>query len=673
MRARFIIFIFLFELTSLYGQAIDDVYGWASEIAEALSEESDDEDFSYLIEDIVRIYNNPIDINHATRQDLEKIVFLNAIQIENLLFQRYTNGAFGSIYDLQNVEGFDRRLLEWLEPLIVFGEMDSRQKKIRPRGDLFLRTRFTIETPAGYKPSGEDLPVFQGDKPLLYSRFEMSITRDLEAGFVTENDPGEPMFNSQISTMDHLAGYVSWKPGKFLKQVIVGQYRISGGQGLALQSGMSTRKSSLTTCIQNRSNTYRPSLSVNEYSGLSGLLLSLGNQNFSVTPFVSIRNRDGRIVEGAEGKVITGFDADGYHRTLTELSSRKNTREDVFGVQVKYFFKRLTIEAGHLEYRIEYPLTPSALPSKRFYFSGQENHNSWFALEGSIGNTFVFSEVAFNNSMEPALWGGLLFSPGAPVSMVLSYRRIPVDFNAPLGGPFTESSGAAGESGFYSGIQINFPANFLLSGYLDYFKFNWLQYQLKSPANGYDVLAILTHKAGLIWENSLRLRHREKMVNLSSEGPDYPIGVRKQNQIRLQTRFNPVPEWSFTTRLDFHQVAIPGKTIPSGFYLGQEIRYNHPGNKWNVIMRYGIIDVEDFETRIYVYEPDVLYSLTTPAYYGQGSRCIVMSKIKIANRLDLWARFAWWHYTNRENISSGNMLIDSNVVREFRVQIRKRF
>lgn len=673
---RIIIIVILFVIGQIYvrAQSMDDVYGWAAEIVEALSEESDDQDFSYLVEDLVKIYQNPIDINRATRQDLEQIIFLNGIQIENLLFHRYTNGPFGSIYELQVVEGLDRRIIEWLEPLIFFGEIEGKPRAFRVRGDMFLRTRFTIETPVGYKSKNDSPPAFLGNKYLYYSRFEVNLAPGLEAGFVTEKDPGESVFSKEISTMDYFSGYVSWKPERFIKQVIVGQYRISGGQGLVLQSGMNTRKSSLTTSIRNRNNAYRPSLSVNEYSGLSGLLLSFGSQNYTVTPFFSVRKRDGNLAVDEDGNTfISSFRTDGYHRTLTELNARKNTQENVYGVQVKYFFKKLTLEAGHLEYSIERPLLPSVQPYNRYYFRGKQNGNSWLALEGSIGKAYMFSELAFNNRPEPALWSGLLFSPGGNMSMVMSYRRVPVDFNAPLGAAFSESSRGAGESGFYTGMQIELPENLTLSGYVDYFRFNWLQYQLKSPANGYDVLTNLIHRPGRRWENALRYRHRQKMVNLSTGGSEYPVGVRTQNQIRFQTRFTPVRDWSFTTRLDYHQVAIPGKTIPDGFYLGQEIRYNHPGSRWNIVTRYGIIDAEDYETRIYVYEPDVLYSFTTPAYYGQGSRWIMMGKWTVVRNLDFWARFAWWHYSNRETISSGNTLINSNVVRELRFQLRKKF
>jgi hypothetical protein len=153
----------------------------------------------------------------------------------------------------------------------------------------------------------------------------------------------------------------------------------------------------------------------------------------------------------------------------------------------------------------------------------------------------------------------------------------------------------------------------------------------------------------------------------------FPVGMREQSQIRLQSAFSPVSSWSFTTRLDWNKVKIPGKDLPNGLYIGQDIRYQHPKEKWNVTLRYGLVDAEDYENRFYIYEPDVLYAFSVPLYYGQGHRFLAMLKYTIIPKLDIWVRYGLWNYYNRQTISSGNNLIDSNVSNEFKIQVRKRF
>lgn len=678
MRSFLLLLLIMMGLGFARAQSEENFRLWAADIIENMAASSEDElDYSILIDDLMHLYYQPLNINTAQREDLQRIFFLSDAHIEALLFQRYQVGAYWSVYELQAVEGFNRQIIEWLDPLIVFEEGHSGQvRKFRPKGDLFLRTQWTIETPRGYKGTEDNPPPFKGDKMKYYSRLEWQPLRTLEFGVVTEKDAGEPMFDSNISTMDFFSGYVSWKPERFLQQIIVGQFRISSGQGLALQTGMAPRKSNMTTSIRNRNANHRPSLSVNESGGLSGVLVSIGSSVFRVTPFVSVKQIDGRLSETETGEIIiSSLKTDGYHRTPTELSQRRNVQEVTAGIVGKVHVGRLIMEAGHLEYRLEFPLQPEPRPYNIYYFRGDQMRNSWVACQGSLSNVFLFSEMALNTSSTPAVTGGALFSAGGgAANMSLSYRYFPVDYFAPFGAPFSESGNAAGESGVYAGLELALPAGFLLNAYLDYFQHEWLKYQTRAPSNGYDFLGLLTYRPKRTWESSLRYRYKEKTVNLSTVTPDFPVGVQKQNQVRFQTRLSPDASWAFTTRVDYHFVDSPDKLdAEPGFYLAQDIRYRSPGGKWNIITRYALMDVDEYENRIYAYEPDVLYSFSTPAYYGRGSRWIVMGKWTLMRKTDLWLRFAQWHYTNRETIGSGNMTINSNVARECRIQIRKRF
>lgn len=663
--------------TSLHGQTDERLQQIAAEIIENTAAASEQEpDFAFLMDDLIRLYQNPININEAEREDLEQIVFLSDRQIEALLFQRYQLKQFYTIYELQSIEGFDRQTLEWLEPLIVFGFSEqSATGTFRPKADLFVRVQSQLETQSGYRQREDGTTPYQGNKMKLYTRLEVQPVRNFEMGLIAEKDQGEPMFNHQISTLGHLSGYLSWQPGKLLKQVIVGQYRMSGGQGLALQTGMAPIKSSATTSIRNRQASYRPSLSASEQGGLNGLLVAFESNNLSLTPFLSVRQADGRLDTLDNGAtILTSLKTDGYHRTLTELSQRKNVREVIYGFQAKYPLKRFLLETGYVHYQLEFPVRPPSEAYNRNYFSGQSNQNYWVAAEGSIANMHLFTEVAFNQSLEPAIWAGLLMPLKGIVDMSAGYRRIPMDYRAPLGAPLTEASVPAGESGFYTGLQMDLPASLSLSAYLDYYRHNWLRYLTSAPANGYDFLVVVSHQSSKEWENTLRYRHRNKAVDLTGDSHAAPVGAQKQNQWRLQSRYAAAANWTFTLRADMQMIERSDKqNLPKGFYLGQDIRYTSNNKKWNITTRYAIFDTEEYDTRVYAYEPDVLYSFSTPAYYGRGSRWLIIGKWTILPKLDLWARYAQWNYSNRENIGSGYTLIEGNRSREVKFQLRKRF
>jgi hypothetical protein len=601
---------------------------------------------------------------------------LSDSQIEALLFQRYQLKNFYSIYEMQSIEGFSRQTLEWLEPFITFGISEQLvSAKFRPKSDLFLRAQTLLETRAGYRQREDGSIPYQGHKIKLYTRMEVQPVKNLKMGFVAEKDQGEPMFNHQVTTMDYLTGYLSWQPEKLLKQVIIGQYRMSGGQGLALQTGMAPVKSSAATSIRNRQSSFRPSLSASEHGGLSGLLMNFGTGNISISPFVSLKMVDGRLDTLENGSVIIqSLKTDGYHRTLTELGQRKNVREAIYGFQAKYHLNRFIVETGYLSYHLAHPLQAHSEAYKRNHFSGKDNQNYWAAAEGSLYNVHLFTELAFNQSIEPAVWAGLLLPIKSAVHLSLGYRRIPMNYRSPLGAPLTEANVPAGESGLYTGLKMDLPASFSLSAYLDYYRHNWLQYQTLAPAHGKDFLCVISHQTHKEWENSLRYRYRNKIINLKTTSQGTPVGERIQNQWRIQSRYHAAANWIFTLRFDLHTLDRPDKQdLPKGYYMGQDIRYISNNKKWNITTRYALFDTEEYDTRVYVYEPDVLYGFSIPAYYGRGSRWLIMGKWTILPGLDLWARYTQWLYSNRENIGTGYALIEGNRSREIKFQIRKRF
>ncbi len=671
-----ILFIIFFD-SKLNSQNEDEIPLWFSEMMENLASDFEGrDDFSVLLDQLIELYHKPLNINEGRREDFEKIFFLSDWQIEELLFSRYQFGAFTSIFDLQIVKGFDQALIQKLSPFIEFGDIEIESlRRFKIKGDYFLRTQWVLETPSGYIKRDDDTTPFQGNKLKLYSRMELQPLADFKMGFVAEKDPGEPMFNNQINTMDFVAGYLSWQPKKILQHIVVGQYGLSSGQGLVLQSGIPPRKGAMTTSLRNRQASFRPSLSVMEAGRLNGIVAAFGNSDCLFVPFVSVQKIDGRLDEDENGNTfIKSIKTDGYHRTLTELSQRKTSLETIYGAQMKLYKANFIFEAGHMEYILEYPLMPVSQTYNRHYFRGRKNRNSWLAAEGSWKKIHFFGEAAFNNAVEPALWLGALYPLSDQIKIVSAYRRIPLKYYAPLGAPLTEATHFSGESGLYTGFEFVLPAGFTFVSYIDYFEHAWLKYQAKSPGSGIDLLSILTWQPLREWENTLRFRLRQKTVDQPSETPDFPVGKQIQKQWRLQSRYTPSKQWRFTTRGDLHFVSKPGnKKLPGGFYLAQDIQYKNPSGRLILTGLYAIMDVEEYDTRIYAYEPDVLYSFSTPAYYGKGSRLVLLGKWTIINRLDFWVRFSRWHYSNRDAISSGYTMIDGNVSRELRFQLRKRF
>ncbi|MGQ1945850.1 ComEA family DNA-binding protein [Geofilum sp. OHC36d9] len=658
----------------IWSQSEDDVQLWASEIVEQLAASADEEaDYSYLLDELLRLRMSPLRINSATREDFERILFLDDDQIEALLYARHQLGRFTSLYELQMVEGFSRQTIEWLAPVIIFDEVtEDAPKRVVFKGDWLVRVQALAEIPAGYKDNEAGETAYAGNRLKFYSRLQMVPTANLEVGLVTEKDAGEPAFSEEIKTLDYINGYISWKPKGVIKQIILGQYRMRAGQGLVLQSSLAPRKSSMATAVRSRYPSCRPSLSVAESGGLKGALLSLGSDLFTATPFFSYQKRDASWDEDDSGNIVyRSLKTDGYHRTVNELSQKQQVGEMIYGLQLKYFLGRFILDAGHLEYQLRHPVEPELKPYNRFYLRGTSHRNSWLSVDGALFNIHCFGEVAYDYSGKPAYWIGTRQELPGSVSLAFFWRRIPVDFQSPLGAPLTESSVSAGETGWYLGLETGLPGRFSLATYFDYFDNKWLRSQTNAPADGFDFLLELKHAITPIWQNTFRYRHKEKVVDSDSETPDYPVEQVKTNQLRIQSRYDASEKWRFTTRMDMNFMSTTDHSPPMGFLMAQDIRFAN--NKWVLTARYALMDTRDYATRVYAYEPDVLYGFSVPSYYGRGSRCLLLVRYNITRKWDVWLRYALWNYSDRDQIGSGYNLVESNKSNEIKVQMRWKF
>jgi hypothetical protein len=77
-------------------------------------------------------------------------------------------------------------------------------------------------------------------------------------------------------------------------------------------------------------------------------------------------------------------------------------------------------------------------------------------------------------------------------------------------------------------------------------------------------------------------------------------------------------------------------------------------------LHYLLFDIPSYDTRIYVYEPDVLYGYSVPSFEGKGFRCSLMIRFPVGRKVDLWLKGGCTYYTDRQVIGSGPDQISGN-------------
>jgi hypothetical protein len=105
-----------------------------------------------------------------------------------------------------------------------------------------------------------------------------------------------------------------------------------------------------------------------------------------------------------------------------------------------------------------------------------------------------------------------------------------------------------------------------------------------------------------------------------------------------------------------------------GYLMLYDIKYKPLESNWSYSLRYLLFDTPNYSTRIYVYEPDVLYSFSVPAFYGEGQRIVGVLKCKINRQLSLNFKIAQTQYYDNTPIRSGS--IKGDKLTDFKILVK---
>ena len=131
-----------------------------------------------------------------------------------------------------------------------------------------------------------------------------------------------------------------------VKDLALGDYQLSFGQGLTLWSGMSYGKASGGSSPMKRASGIRPKASSSEGKFFRGAATTMKYRNFYATAFYSLRNIDATVSLADsldDPELISALQETGYHRTINELAKRNTVRQQVFGGHLCYANSNLEV------------------------------------------------------------------------------------------------------------------------------------------------------------------------------------------------------------------------------------------------------------------------------------------------------------------------------------------
>jgi hypothetical protein len=667
--------------------------------------QSDEVPYEDLYETLLQYYQTPINLNTATREELRSLLLLNENQITTLLNHRQANGDLLSVYELQSIEGYDLRTINRILPFVSVqagGANSSRgtlwQRIAREDNNaLYLRYERVLQQRQGYTPptlyQGQPTTRYLGSADKMLIRYRVSHTKDFSVGFSMEKDAGEPIVwnpnNGQFGA-DYVSAHLLIQERGKLKSLALGDYQLQFGQGLLLSSGLGVGKGAETITTLRRS-----SVGVRAYSSLlENTFFRGGAATYQVAPtvqvtgFVSHKNVDANLQQSQDSlaqydEFTSGLLYTGFHRTAAEIANRHRLSETIGGGNATYTSRDGNLAIGATGVFTHYgtPILKRPEPYNYFEFSGRENLALSLNYSYVYRNFLLFGETARSTGGGLGTVNGLLASLGSSVDAALLVRHYDSDFHTLYGNAFSENTRNINETGVYIGLKVRPVARWEISAYYDQFRFPWLRYRASAPTDGHDALIRVAYsptKTSLLY---VQLRQRLKPRDLASTDvanldPNriLPLpGEQLRQSILVYYNTAISPQLELRTRMQALRLRDDdGLAWRSGYVLAQDVGYQF-NRTLKLTARYSIFDADDYDSRQYVFEQDVLLAVSVPALYGQGTRVYGIAEIRVNRAMTLWLRYAETRYRHQDVVGTGLESIQGSLRGEVKVQLRVKF
>ena len=618
-----------------------------------------EETFEWLCE----LEQHPLDINAATREQLEQLPFLSAQQIEELMEYRYRYGPMKSLGELQMIRslGYGQRRL--LACFIYIGKEERERFPSLHQMAKYGQNELTATGRIPFYERKGDRNGYLGYPYRHWLRYQFTYAEAVKAGVVAAQDAGEPFFkNRNRWGYDYYSLYLQLRKLGCLESLCLGNYRVSMGMGLVMNGDFSLGKVSMLQSLgrathgvrahSSRSNTY-----------LQGLAATVNlGRGLKTTAFVSYRPMDATLNKDSTVSTILTTD---YHRTETEMQKKHNLRVLKTGGSVSYEHRGLHLGANALYTHLDRRLSPN---TKTLYRRHAAQGTDF--LNMSLDYGYAGSRVALNgetaidkrghlatiNTLSWRLTDGLNIMA---LQRFYSYAYTSLDAQS-----YSDGGHVQNESGVYVGLTWQPSPSWRMAAYTDFAYHAWARYQVSQSSRSWDHLVQGTYLRGH-WTFTARYRLRRRQKD--NDDKTSLLGIA-DHRARLSAEYNgPV----FGSRTQIDGGYVDGAKGERGAIVSQSLSYTHGWLRLNAGA--GYFHTDSYDSRVWLYERGPLYTYSMLQLYGEGIRYWLMARANIGRRLLLTAKVGVTDYFDRSTIGSSYQQIDASSQTDLDLQIRWKF
>jgi hypothetical protein len=228
-------------------------------------------------------------------------------------------------------------------------------------------------------------------------------------------------------------------------------------------------------------------------------------------------------------------------------------------------------------------------------------------------------------------------------------------------GPGTGSK-TSNQTGIVGNFTFEAAKHLFIYGGSEIVYYPWLHYRSSSPS-------LSTRREIMIKYNPLEKVSVNISYNYSLTMNDNEVeqgipepGKILSRSIKASFHYSVHDNLTFGIKADIKHV---NPSVSKGYLLAQDINYSFTNIPVTIWIRYCLFKTNDWASRIYTYENDLLYSFSIPALSGKGSRSYLMVKWKISDFAEMRVKYGITSVLTSENTAKETD--------EIKIQFRVRF
>ena len=648
---------------------------------EAITENNEDnetQDDTFL-QSLQQFAKSPLNLNTADATSLKELVILTPLQIQNLLSYRTIFGNLINLYELQAVPGWDISTIEKLRPYFIVSTnadiIESFGERMRGgTNSVVARVTQVIERSKGFVVDPATTTNYYPGSPQRYFlRYKYQYKNLLQYGVVAEKDAGEQFFKgSQKQGFDFYSAHLFARNIGIIKALALGDFTVNMGQGLIQWQSLAFKKSPDVVNIKRQLSVLRPYNAAGEFNFHRGAGITLAKKNVELTAFVSYKRVDANFVVDTlnNDDFISSIQTSGLHRTKSELADKGIQRQLAYGGNLAYNKNNFHIGANIIQYQFKLPISKAEEPYNIYALNGKKNGNFSIDYSYTFRNLHFFGELAADNNLNKATVNGLIISMDATVDMSFLYRNISPKYQSLYTNAFTESTFPTNEQGLFAGISIRPHSFWRIDAYADFYKFKWLRFLTDAPSSGIDYFTQITYRPNKQLEIYARYRNESKGRNFNFNEVERidPVLPRARQNFRSQISYRLDRTFTLRNRVELVWFDKRGQGAQNGFLSFIDLLYKPMMKKLSGNIRLQYFETDGYDSRLYAFENDVLYSFSIPVFYDKGYRYYLNLNYDVSKKFTLWFRIAQTMFIDKKTVGSGLDEIAGNKRTEVKLQ-----